>query len=451
MTDVLIATTSTQGLQPLGSAAQRSYELVSGALRDRLGADHAALLAEPVAAAHGDSIDWYAPGPGLPVALADLPEEEAQALRDRLAGLVGEIEAEAARLSASEAPEDQRLGEALAHAVELPGEEMIHALRTPGGGLAPVLVHWGWVRDEQRAVRGVLTGMVPRRGAAGPAAAAAVPGGVAHGAQTATPGAGGAVPAGLWWGLIALGWLLPALALGWIVWLLIAPCGLSQGRVIFCPEPAPGIAPAEAETRVIEDEIARLERELALLARTCQPTVPRAVPGTTPAPVPEPPAPQEDADARPFKALDPDTAPDSTEAARARDDAGRRAEARGALRGDLNFALEWATLDDLDLYVTCPSGETLSYLCRRACNGAYDLDANVARATAIPDPVENIVFDAPAPGRYAVEVRLRGARGAEGPRAFALHVLRKSGQSQTFTGEVSETRREWRKTIEITE
>ena len=141
MTDVLIAATSTQGLQPLGSAAQRSYELVSGALRDRLGADHAALLAEPVAAAHGDSIDWYAPGPGLPVALADLPEEEAQALRDRLAGLVGEIEAEAARLSASEAPEDQRLGEALAHAVELPGEEMIHALRTPGGGLAPVLVY----------------------------------------------------------------------------------------------------------------------------------------------------------------------------------------------------------------------------------------------------------------------------------------------------------------------
>lgn len=429
MIDALIATTSTHGLQPLGSAAQRSYELVSGALRDRFGPEHAALLAEPVAARHGDSIDWYAPGPGTPVALADLTEEEQVALRERLATLVSEIDAEAVRLTQSEAPEDQRLGEALAHAVELPGEEMIHALRDADGTLHPVLVHWGWVRDEQRVVRGVLTGMVPRRTAPSPAAGG--PGALAAAGSVAAThvsdgNAGRAVRVWPWWLLILLGWLALAVALAWIVALLIAPCGLSHGRLIFCPAPEPEIAPETTEARVVEDEIARLERELALLARSCQPTVPLSLPEDIS------PAPQDDAEA-------------------ARADAGRRVEARGALRGDLNFTLEWGTLDDLDLYVTCPSGEMVYYGRRSACNGEYDLDANVRRSTAIPDPVENIVFDGPAPGPYKVLVRLVGAHVGAAPRAFALHVLRKTGQSQTFTGELSATARDWRRTIVITE
>lgn len=448
MFEALLATTSSQGLQPLGSAAQRSYELVTGTVRARLGDAHANIFAEPVAARHGDSIDWYAPIPGSGVALSDLPEADRAALRDQLAGLVADIAAEAERLAASDTAEDQRLAEALTNALELPDADMIHALRDAEGGLHPMLVHWGWVRDAQQAVRGVLTGMVPRATPAAPASRGAAP------ALAAGPGPGSSapgLPGWLWWALILLGWLLLAVLLGWILALLIAPCGLDRGRLVFCPAPeAPTVSLPEAERRVIEDEIARLQRELALLDRACQPTVPLPVPAPLPLPVPDPgAAPAPDAP-RPFEEPDPTQPPDSEEAERAREDVGRRAEQRGAARGDLNFALDWGSTDDLDLYVTCPSGETLSYLRRSACNGSYDLDANVVRRTAVTDPVENIVFQNPVPGRYKVRVHLRGVRN-DGDKPFALHVLRKSGQSQTFTGVLGEDARDWTRTFEITE
>lgn len=436
MFEALLATTSSQGLQPLGSAAQRSYELVTGTVRARLGEKHARMFAEPVAAQHGDSIDWYAPIAGTGVPLSELSPEEQAALRAELASLVADIEAEAETLAASDTAEDQRLAEALANAIELPDETMIHALRDTDGKLHPMLVHWGWIRDEQKAVRGVLTGMVPRHGAT---ATAAAPGHLAASGPVQTTG----VPGWLWWLLILLGWLLLAVLLGWILALLITPCGLSYGRIVFCPPPeAPVVSVDEAERRVIEDEIARLERELALLDRTCQPTEPLPV-----APLP---APEDEAGTRPFEELDPTRPPDGEEAERAREDAGRRAEERGAMRGDLNFALEWGTTDDIDLYVTCPSGETISYRRRSACNGTYDLDANVVRRLAVEDPVENIVFVGPAPGIYQVRVHLRGVRN-EGDKPFALHVLRKTGQSQTFTGVLGQSVREWTKSIEITE
>ena len=91
MTGALLVTTSTQGLQPLGSAAQRSFELVATTVRQRLGAEHAALFAEPVVTDHGDQIDWYAQTHGTPQRLADsviavppLARENAPA-RDRVA------------------------------------------------------------------------------------------------------------------------------------------------------------------------------------------------------------------------------------------------------------------------------------------------------------------------------------------------------------------------------
>lgn len=445
MNEALLATTSSQGLQPLGTAAQRSFELVSGTVRARLGDAHAGIFAEPVAARHGDSIDWYAPMPGTGLPLSELTPEDARAVKAALAALVADIQAEADELAASDIPEDQRLAEALANAIELPDETMIHALRDASGVLHPVLVHWGWIRDEQKAVRGVLTGMVPRAGTVptpGTAAAAGAGAGmVASGPVAATPPGG--VPTGLWWALILLGWLLLAVLLGWLLALLITPCGLAQGRISFCPAPAPPVVSvAESERRVIEDEIARLQRELALLDRTCQPTVPLPL-----APVPGIPAPDGDG-ARPPASPVPDLAPDGEEAAR--EEAGRRVEERGAARGDLNFALEWASIDDIDLYVTCPTGETLSYLRRTACNGSYDLDANVARRTAVADPVENIVFNDPAPGLYKLRVHLRGIR-SEGAIPFALHVLRRSGQSQTFSGVLGENDRVWTRNIEIAE
>ena len=205
----LLATTSTEGLQPLGTPAQRSFELVSGAVRARLSEDHAALFAEPVAAQHGEAIDWHAPREGRGVALADLGEADRTALRGRLDQIVQDIRAEAQTLADSPSPSDQRLAEALLNALEIPGEDMIRAIRAPDGSLHPVLLHWSWLRDEQRAVRGVLSTMVAR-----PAP------------PTQTEAAPQRSKAPLWW-LLILGWLLLALMLA-----------SAEGRLAECPAPA---------------------------------------------------------------------------------------------------------------------------------------------------------------------------------------------------------------------
>ena len=81
MEQSLLVTTSAEGLQPLGSAAQRSFELVTGAVRARLGEAHAAIFAEPVAAQHGDAIDWHAAVPGRAVRLSELGEAERAAIK----------------------------------------------------------------------------------------------------------------------------------------------------------------------------------------------------------------------------------------------------------------------------------------------------------------------------------------------------------------------------------
>lgn len=442
MFEAFLVTTSSEGLQPLGSAAQRSFELVSGTVRDRLGPAHAEIFAEPVPTRHGDRIDWHAAIRGSVHRLTDLPEPDRAGLRDVLGSRVADIRALAEELGASGDDALQRLSEALSNATEIPGEDMIYAVRDGAGTLHPVLVHWAWLRDRRKAVRGVLTGMVPRKAAAaqprGPLAAAAGPGTAA--AAVVWP----------WWLLILLGWLLLALLLAAILYLMIAPCGLSRAGLVYCPAPAAGIGPAESETAVIEDEIAALQRDLGLMRRSCQPAGPA---GPVPVPGPHvpgavPPAPDSEATPAPDSEAPP--APDSEAARRAREAAGRRAVARGAARGDLNFALEWRSRDDIDLFVTCPAGQTLSYRLRRACNGRYDLDANVVRRLAVGDPVENVVFDDPAPGPYRVKVELRAER-SDGPKEFTLHVLRRDGQSQSLAGTLGGDRREWTTTINVTE
>ncbi|MHA6262506.1 hypothetical protein ACXYMO_04830 [Arenibacterium sp. CAU 1754] len=416
MQDAFLVTTSSEGLQPLGTAAQRSYELVTSAVERLLSPAHAAIFAEPVAAPHGDKIDWYAGQKGQATALPDLPEPDQDQLRDRLGRLIADIRSAADQLRESDSSEDQRLGEALDHAIEVPDEAMVFGLRDAAGALLPVLVHWAWLRDEQRAVRGVLTAMVPR------------PGGIAATQPGASERTGGA--SRFWWWLILLGWLLLAALLAAILYVLIAPCGINQGRLIFCQQPDQGPSAVLTEKQRISDEIVRLEHDLALTNRLC-----RAV-------VPVIPAPPDAAPAQPEK--EGNAAPDETDRAAV----AKRITERGARRGDLNFTLEWSTVDDIDLYVTCPTGVTVSYKNKGDCNGTYDLDANVVRAEAITDPVENIVFDQAPTGVYKVRAHLRSER-TEGEKPVTLHVLRRDGPSQSYTGKVGNGKNEWITNISI--
>lgn len=426
MNPSFLVTTSTEGLQPLGTAPQRSFELVSGTLGERLGAEYAALFAEPVATEHGDRIDWYAPVGGAATPLSQLPDDIQQQLRARLGRLIGEIRTVAEALGDSAAAQDRRLSEALGNAIELPDETMIYGVRNADGAWQPVLVHWAWVRNEQAAVRGILTGMVPRPTPL--PTAAGVQAGVLPGGQAG----GQASP--LWWWLILLGWLLLAAILAAILYLLIAPCGVNRSGLFYCPAAQVGPEDAFAEARVLGDENARILRELALADRSCQPRV-----AILPAP--------DNASAAPTPVL-PDVKRDRTRTDADRSKVEKRITERGAELGALNFVLEWSSVDDIDLYVTCPQGETISYSNREGCGGRYDLDANVAAISAVTDPVENIVFENAAPGLYKVRAHLRGNR-TDGAKTVTLHVLRKNGPSQSFTGTLAPGQVDWTVNISI--
>lgn len=425
--DVFIASTPTAGLTPLGPANQRSLVLLGDVLRERLSPAHAALFADPVPGEFGDRFDWYAPQGGKPIPFARLSDTERATLRAELETRCAEIAALGSALKASADIQEKAIGEALANAVEIPSEDAIYALRSAAdGALSPILINWGWVRKEEREVRGVLSARASRLVASAPAggtAAAAV-------AVRALPGAVPVAAAAPWallpW-LLVLGWTLLGLLLACMLWLLVYPCGLFPGRIAyFCPAPVVVSAdPLAAERLVLEDQIAALEREIAAQEGMCRPLTPALAPLPPPIPAPasareQPPAP---------------------------DDLDARLQDRGGRLGDLNFALFWDSVDDLDIHVTCPSGGRVYYGARSACGGRLDVDANVG-ANGLTDPVENIVFSNPASGRYEVRVHLFANR-TQGPKRFTLRVRHGDGTYRDYTGEVSLSAPNWRQTITV--
>ncbi|WP_172331636.1 hypothetical protein [Mangrovicoccus sp. HB161399] len=419
MSTALLIDSTTEGLRPLGTAPQRSYELVTGAIlaAPSLGEAHAALFAEPVESAYGDRIDWYSPLDGRAQTLGTLPEEEAQAARAELARLSDDILAEAKRLEEGGSREEKRLSEALRNAVCHPGEGSVFVLPGAGGRPQPVLAHWGWVRDEAPEVRGALTAVdrsQPVAPTAPPAGAGAGTDAMAATAATAVlaedPARRG-VPAALLW----LGWLLLLLILLAIFYLLVAPCAL---RPAFLPGACPGAETARAavfaETDVLETRIAMAERELSALDRACQPVVDPAIP----LPVAElPPGSRDDSDAA-------------------------RLTEQGATIGELTFSLLWGSSADLDLHVTCPEGGTVSYGNREACGGTLDVDSNAASSRLRSDPVENVFYAAPGPGSYRIRVNLYQPRGAAGAQPFRLRI-QDGGRVELVEGSVTPGQPDW--------
>ena len=81
----------------------------------------------------------------------------------------------------------------------------------------------------------------------------------------------------------------------------------------------------------------------------------------------------------------------------------------GITDGEVRFTLRWSTTADLDLYVTDPCGNTISFRDRTATcqgrTGTLDVDANAGGSPLTSNPVENIVWPSGAPtGTYRVGV-----------------------------------------------
>jgi hypothetical protein len=411
MFEAFLTNTSIEGLRPLGTAPQRSYELVSGTVRAELGAQAAALFAEPVATQYGDRFDWYAAVEGKAQPLADLDEEARAAAEAELARLSGEIRTLAARFSGAETPEEQRLGEALENALSYP-EDGVFVVMGADGPPQPVLVNWAWVSDRQAVVAGSLRAP-DARPAPKPTLppAGAVPVGAAAAAGTVARAAPWALP--LW--LVWLLGLLLALLLAAIVWLMVPACGVKMPFMVsYCEQAAENDAAAR-QSRVLQDRIAILERQIGIADRACQPDPFDGVPiPNLPALAQTPPATLPDIDAR-------------------------RSEA-GAALGDLTFTLAWDGPDDLDLMVTCPAGVTVSHLRREACNGQLDVDSNVGEP--VPQPVENIFFTGPQGGVYGIRVQMYSSRSGGADTPFQLQI-RAGDRVENLSGIVSGQTRDW--------
>lgn len=110
--------------------------------------------------------------------------------------------------------------------------------------------------------------------------------------------------------------------------------------------------------------------------------------------------------------------------------------------GDIQVTLRWTTIDDLDLAVTDPSGQTVFYGNRSVPSaGQLDVDANAACSEADSSPIENIFWPpSQAPqGQFTAAVNLytRCTSGAE-PISFEIRLL-VQGTVQTLTGTVSDS------------
>ena len=365
MPETLIARTFAQGLRPLGAAAQRNHALITDAVAARLSPAHALLFCEPVTTPDGVATDWYAQAGGAVRSLDEIGSEESEAARRRLGELVGDILSIADEFEASGTQAERRLAGALRNATEVPDGNAIWLV-----GDQPVLVTWAHSRDIDKAPRGIIRTFIPVKPLPPPPLR---PAPEALIAETREPLTFRDV---LWW----FGWLVLAVLVFWVFWLLVAPCALRGPGFLAidaCPSSLASEIRAGTDRRAaLEDRVAMLERDLARTARACRPEPPpEEVPGEVVETVME----------------------------------------EGGEIGEVNVILSWQGTADLDLWLECPSGMTISFSTPKACGGELDIDANVG--LVMDSPVENIVFaEAPESGSYGVTVDLYSLK-AETPES----------------------------------
>ncbi len=114
----------------------------------------------------------------------------------------------------------------------------------------------------------------------------------------------------------------------------------------------------------------------------------------------------------------------------------RKVEERGGHNGRLQFTLEWATLDDIDLNVDCPGGRidaTPGHSGPGICgDGRKDVDANGNLVRNVSTtPIENIVWQDDIPsGTYRIEVIEYKATSSDGNTVPFTLRLRWNGQER---------------------
>lgn len=282
-----IATVFHDHLQPVAPGGRRvadAHEDIRRYLADNLGETHAALLAEPALDPTRGRSSWYTESSGELQRYVDAPAEVQEAAYQKLNRRVQEIQVHARELQGSQSRGDQIFGHVLEGAAEIPDQQHIYV-----AGEEPVLVAWGFLRDDSDAPRGVLESLSPPRRVAAerpePEETTAAPGGgdvrtpEPKPAETVVVERRWLVP-GIDWAVLLL-WLLLAILLAAIGVTLLTGCnlgtpggnwGVRLGLVDRCPAPrvvgseyAAPLKQASARTRQLQNRLDRLQ--LAVLER----------------------------------------------------------------------------------------------------------------------------------------------------------------------------------------
>lgn len=417
MYSVSICTTDDRELPPPDLAPGLTWDRLVDVLRREVSPQAAALLAEPVFDAARGQTQWLVTAAEDPKPLAALPGPARDRLLASLDARRRAILAFADRLAASGSEADQRLAATLRVVIDVPDPD--RHIWSAGG--QPVLTAWGRRPDgaASRPATIIAHGWSARAAEAGgdlrPAAAAilATQTPVAPERPEPRPTAGiAASPASVrvWpavlWGLLAL--LVAA-----ILVLLLPACSvdlpLVNTLVNACPASTTrDLSALRARNLELRAAIRAAEMKVATLQGEC--AAPRR------------------ADASP---TDPARGPE------ARDTEERRRRAQGT-QGMLDITLAWNGREDLDLHVTCPTGEIWANN-RNACGGSLEIDHNVMVETRGENPVEHVTWAAEPPqGDYRIVVRLFN-RFELPPRDIPFTVVVREGADQrVFTNVVRE-------------
>lgn len=251
-----IASSLRGGMRALASQgifATDCYGQLRAVLLQKLGPEHAALLAEPQHDADERQVDWYAEGNGPAQPLAELPEAEAQRLRAKAASLAQDIKSLSGKLTTDAQTRQALSGHLLQLALQHPAAEDLWAVDGK-----PVLINWGFAPGTAGAQPQDLSRL-----------GTALPPPPPPGPTPVSTARGGCLP-----------WLLPLLLLLLLLWLLLAALGI-------LPSPLPGgcfkidAAPLETQKNraaKLDDELARLLQQLRERAALCKPVAPPEAP-----------------------------------------------------------------------------------------------------------------------------------------------------------------------------
>jgi hypothetical protein len=406
--DGVLERTRQSDLQPLvanGVPVFRMYGQIRVELLRSLSQEHLALFADPNADPVTGDIQWFAPFPGEISKLADCSEDDRAGYEFHLARLVDDITNHIDKLNESGAENSRNMANVLTMALEIPDESHIFVV-----GGRPVIAGWGHVPRGPAVLRKPLIALVrrvltiappvtPPEVVAEPAAPADPQKAVEEQPKPVEePAKPDEQPAQQAPSIPADGPRAHALIpivnevvgqrrpvfLNWLLWPILGVLLVSIGYFLlrYCGLGWPFSSIADNNLMVnycvassqalrsddLSAHLADLQQSLAEKQRRLCETAAR-----------RPPQPE-------TKDL---------------------VEEAGGTIGAVNVILSWHTLDDLDLHVTCPSGEQIYYSNKNKCGGVLDVDMNSSSGTnKSTSPVENVTWPVGAAqaGTYKVEV-----------------------------------------------